>query len=223
MPKHFSPQDHYYHQAKKDGYRARSAYKLLEILKKFPKFLRRGSNVLDIGSAPGSFLQVLGEKNNGGKVIGVDLQKIEKFPKNYPAELHLIQGDIFEETTAEAIFERVGNRKLDVITSDLAPKTSGIKDVDQWKSIELNQRVLEICEKFLKPNGNLVAKIFRGADFDEFWVEEFRGQFKEAKTFKPKSCRDRSVEFFMIGLGYKGGILNTQGEKREAHDYDAED
>jgi 23S rRNA (uridine2552-2'-O)-methyltransferase len=208
MPKHFSPQDHYFHQAKKDGYRARSAYKLLEILKKFPKCMRRGSNVLDLGSAPGSFLQVLGEKNEGGKVCGVDLQEIKKFPRNYGAELKLIQGDIFEEETAEKIFEFFGNRKVDVITSDLAPKTSGVKSVDQWKSIELNQRVLEICEKFLKPNGNLVAKIFRGEDFDEFWVEEFRDQFKESKTFKPASCRDRSFEFFMVGFGYKGNANN---------------
>lgn len=203
MPKHFSPQDSYYHRAKREGYRARSAYKLLEILKKFPKFLRRGTNVLDLGSAPGSFLQVLGEKNVGGKVCGVDLQKIEKFPKNYPAELGLIQGDIFEDETAEKIFDFFGSRKIDVITSDLAPKTSGIKDVDQWNSIELNQRVLEICEKFLKPNGNLVAKIFRGQDFDEFWVEEFRDKFRDTKTFKPESCRDRSFEFFMVGIGYK--------------------
>lgn len=215
MPKHFTVQDSYYHKAKKEGYRARSVYKLEEILKKFPKFLRRGMNVLDLGSAPGSFLQILGEKNEGGKVCGVDLQPIEKFPKNYPAELCLIQGDIFEDDTAKKIFDFFGTRKVDVITSDLAPKTSGVKEVDQWNSIELNQRVLEICKKFLKPNGNLVAKIFRGQDFDEFWVEEFRDTFRDAKTFKPDSCRDRSFEFFMIGIGYKGKNSLEKNNKKE--------
>ncbi len=204
MPKAFSPQDHYFHQAKKLGYRARSAFKLIETLEKFPKLLPKKANVLDLGAAPGSFLQVLGEKNAGGKVCGVDLQKIEKFPKNYPCELELIQGDVFEESTAKEIIAFFGEKKADLITSDLAPKTSGIKGVDQWKSIELNQRVLEVCEMLLKPKGNLITKIFKGEDFEEFWTHEFRNRFETVKTFKPNSCRDRSVEFFLVGIEWKG-------------------
>lgn len=204
MPKAFSPQDHYFHLAKKHGYRARSAFKLIEVLEKFPKLLSSRANVLDLGAAPGSFLQVLGEKNAGGKVCGVDLQEIEKFPKSYPCELRLIQGDVFEESTAQKILDFFGDKKADLITSDLAPKTSGIKGVDQWKSIELNERVLEVCEMLLKKNGNLIAKIFKGEDFEEFWVQSFKNRFELAKTFKPDSCRDRSVEIFLVGIGWKG-------------------
>lgn len=204
MPKAYNPNDIYFRQAKARGLRARSAFKLEETLQKFPKLLCKKANVLDLGSCPGSFLQILGEKNNGGKICGVDLQPIDPFPRNFPADLHLIQGDVFEESTARQIIEFFGDKKADLITSDMAPKTSGVKSVDQWKSIELNQRVLEICDILLKPNGNLIAKIFKGEDFEEFWVEEFRDRFKIAKTFKPKSCRDRSVEMFLIGLGFLG-------------------
>lgn len=209
MSKPFSPQDHYFHLAKKMGYRARSAFKLIETLEKYPKLLPKKANVLDLGAAPGSFLQVLGEKNAGGNVCGVDLQIIEKFPKNYSCELKLIQGDVFEESTAKKILEFFGDKKADLITSDLAPRTSGIKGVDQWKSIELNERVIEVCDMLLKKNGNLIAKIFKGEDFEEFWVTHFRDRFEIAKTFKPNSCRDRSVEFFLVGIGWKGSKLST--------------
>lgn len=205
MPKAYNPNDTYFRQAQKMGYRARSAFKLKEILKKFPALLtKRKANILDAGACPGSFLQVLGEESRGGKICGVDLQKIKPLPKNYPAELCLIQGDMFEEETEKAILNFFGDKKADLITSDMAPKTSGIKSVDQWKSIELNQRVLEICESLLKYNGNLITKIFKGEDFEEFWVEEFRDRFEKTKTFKPKACRDRSVEIFLIGIGWKG-------------------
>lgn len=209
MPKAFSPQDHYFHQAKKMGYRARSAFKLIETLERYPKLLPKKANILDLGAAPGSFLQVLGEKNEGGRVCGVDLQAIEKFPKNYSCELRLIQGDIFETETADQIVEFFKDKKADLITSDLAPRTSGVKDVDQWKSIELNMRVLEVCDMLLKTNGNLVAKIFKGEDFEEFWTDEFRDCFTLAKTFKPHSCRDRSFEMFLIGIGWKGKRKKT--------------
>lgn len=215
MPKHFSPQDAYFHKAKEKGYRARSAFKLEEILQKFPRLLKKNSysKVIDFGACPGSFLQILGNHMESGKIAGVDLQPIKKFPKNFSSELKLIQGDIFEEETADKIFDFFKGQKAHLITSDVAPKTSGIKSVDQWKSIELNQRVMELCEKFLQPHGHLVAKIFKGEDFEEFWVEDFRKMFKTAKTFKPRSCRDRSVEFFLIGMGYLGGNKNPENSE----------
>ena len=214
MPKAYNPNDSYFRLAQQRGYRARSAFKLEEVLNRFKRILPPKAKVLDLGCAPGSFLQILGEKVKKGKICGVDLQKMKPLPKNYPSELKLIQGDVFKEDTEEKILEFFKDQKADLITSDMAPKTSGIKSVDQWKSIELNQRVLEICDKLLKKDGNLVAKIFRGEDFDEFWVEEFRDRFKEAKTFKPKSCRDRSVELFLVGIGWQGAL------KEEGQDID---
>ena len=204
MPKAYNPHDTYFRQAKKRGLRARSAFKLEEILDRFPMLMRKKANVVDLGACPGSFLQILAERNPGGKICGVDLQDIKKFPRNFPAELKLIKGDIFEESTAEKIFEFFNGKKADFITSDMAPRTSGITSVDQFRSIELNERVLEICDKQLKYNGNLVTKIFKGEDFEEFWIHSFRGCFEKAKTFKPKACRDRSFEMFLIGIGWKG-------------------
>ncbi len=210
MPKAYNPNDTYFRKAKERGLRARSAFKLEEIIQKFPKLIRKKSNIVDLGACPGSFLQILAESNPGGKICGVDLQDIKKFPRNFPAELKLIKGDIFEESTAEQIFEFFDGKKADFITSDMAPSTSGIKSVDQFRSIELNQRVLEICDKQLKYNGNLVTKIFKGEDFEEFWIDEFRECFETAKTFKPKACRDRSFEMFLIGIGWKGERLEKE-------------
>lgn len=202
MPKAYSPQDKYFHLAKKRGFRARSAFKLEEILQRFPKILKNQANVIDLGAAPGSFLQVLGEQTKGGKICGVDLQKIEPFPRDYPSKLLLLEHDVFSEDLIPLIEEFFKGKKADLITSDLAPRTSGVSDIDQWKSIELNQRVLEVCDRFLYPGGNLIAKIFQGEDFQEFWIEEFKPKFKHTKVFKPSACRDRSFEVFMIGEGF---------------------
>ncbi|MBI5415142.1 RlmE family RNA methyltransferase [Candidatus Peregrinibacteria bacterium] len=202
MPKAYSPQDHYFHLAKKRGFRARSAFKLEEILEKFPHLLPKKAKVIDLGSAPGSFLQVLLEKmRKHGKILGIDLQKIERFPGEI-AEIHLLQRDIFSDIVAAEI-QKVFPEKVDLITSDLAPNTMGVRDVDQWKSVELNQRVLELCKRFLKPGGNLITKIFVGEDFQEFWKGEFQRKFKKSRTFKPKACRDRSFETFLIGEGFQ--------------------
>jgi 23S rRNA (uridine2552-2'-O)-methyltransferase len=108
------------------------------------------------------------------------------------------------------IFEQKGSscklepERADLITSDLAPKTSGIRDIDQWKSIELNQRVLELCEIFLQIGGSLVAKIFVGEDFQEFFKEEFSPRFQKVQQIKPKASRDRSFESFLVGQCWKG-------------------
>ncbi len=210
MPKAYNPNDIYFRKAKERGLRARSAFKLEEIIQRHPTLIRKKSNIVDLGACPGSFLQILAENNPGGKICGVDLQEIKKFPRNFPAQLKLIQGDIFEEDTAQQILKFFDGKKADFITSDMAPRTSGIKSVDQYRSIELNQRVLEICDKQLKYNGNLVSKIFKGEDFEEFWINEFRECFEKTKTFKPKACRDRSFEMFLIGIGWKGERKKTE-------------
>lgn len=204
MPKPYSPQDHYFHLAKKRGFRARSAFKLEEILTKFPNLFPQNATVLDLGAAPGSFLQVLEQLlQKQGNLMGVDLQKIDPLaPKT-----QLVQGDVFGEEVEDLIQQWLhsedGKSQIDLITADLAPKTSGMRDVDQWKSVELNQQVLALAARFLRSGGNLITKIFVGEDFQEFWMEEFKPLFQKSRTYKPKACRDRSFETYLIGQGFK--------------------
>jgi len=193
MPKRFNPQDAFFRKAQKEGLRARSAFKLEAILQKFPRFLPKNAAVLDLGCCPGSFLQVL-KKNNPKLLVGIDLQKTEPI-----AGTEIIQGDIFSDEMAK-ILGSFG--KFDVITSDMAPNTTGIPDTDQFHSVELCERVLELCEDILAPSGNLLLKIFMGADFDPFWAK-FKKSFRHAKVYKPEASRDRSRETFLVGEGYK--------------------
>ncbi len=192
MPKRFTPQDKFFHKAKQSGLRARSAFKLEDILRRFPKFVGKNQRILDLGSAPGSFLQVF-KNHHPHKLVGIDLQAIEPIDG-----VEFFQADIFSERAKKFLHER---KPFDVITSDMAPKTTGVPDTDQYHSVELCERVLELSGEILRPNGNLLLKIFTGADFDEFW-KTFKSRFKKAKVFKPESCRDRSRETFLVGEGF---------------------
>ncbi|QQS59237.1 RlmE family RNA methyltransferase [Candidatus Peregrinibacteria bacterium] len=192
MPKRFNPQDGFFRKAKQDGLRARSAYKLEEILKKFPDFLPKNKVILDLGCAPGSFLQIL-SRAQPKKLIGVDLQHTDPI-----SGVTLLQGDIFSEEVEKILLQE---SPFHVITSDMAPKTSGISDADQFHSVKLCERVLSLSEKILPPNGNLLLKIFVGEDFDAFW-KIFRARFRKAKVFKPDASRDRSRETFLIGIAF---------------------
>lgn len=189
MSKPYKIQDEYFNKAKREGYRARSAYKLIEINDKY-KIFKLGQSVLDLGSAPGSWLQVI-EKKVGikGKIVGIDLQEIKPLGDN----VAIYQADVFSDIIEDLLIDE----KFEIITSDLAPKTSGVKDIDQWKSIELNQQVVELAKKHLTPKGTVILKIFIGADFQNF-IKELKTIFHEVHSFKPKACRDRSFETYLI-------------------------
>lgn len=198
MPKPYIPKDSFFYKAKEEGYNARSAFKLEEVQEK-EKILKSGDTILDLGASPGSFLQfaskVIGER---GKALGLDLQEIElNYLKNVDTEVC----DIFDDTKVTILSENFlsaqRKQKFDVIISDLAPKTSGRKDVDQWKSIELNTQVLEIATKYLKINGHCLMKVFQGEDFDEF-LRETKRKFENVKIMKPKAVRDRSKEVYLV-------------------------
>jgi 23S rRNA (uridine2552-2'-O)-methyltransferase len=148
MTRPFVIQDPYFDKAKKLGYRARSAFKLLEIQEKY-NILRKDMNVLDVAAAPGSFLQVIAKIiGQNGKAVGIDIQKID--PNFGFGNIHLLQESVFEFEKIRVYLDGLGIGKFDAITSDIAPATTGMTGVDQYRSIELNLAILEVADVFLK-------------------------------------------------------------------------
>jgi len=192
-------QDFYFKKAKEQGYPARSIYKLQEIDRKF-RVLKHGDFVLDLGCAPGSWLEYISRKiGMRGKVIGIDMEDI-KIPlkKNMRFMKREIKGTqgINEINGMEGI-----NGKFDAVVSDMAPKTTGVKFADVAMSLELTEIAFEIAKKFLKPGGNFVCKIFEGEGVDQF-LKEISKSFKSAKRFRPQATRKESREIYFIGKEY---------------------
>lgn len=194
----FKVQDYYFKKAKKENYLARSIYKLEEIDKKF-KVLKKNNLVLDLGYYPGSWTQytskVVGPQ---GLVIAVDIQEKNKALSNI-ANVTLMQKDVFE---IKDIADLNLNSKLDVLLSDMAPNTTGIKSVDQARSLDLVVKIFEMMPLFLKNGGNTVIKIFEGPDSHTF-LKSQKKFFQKMEYLRPKSTRSVSKEFFVIGLGFK--------------------
>ena len=188
--------DHYFHKAKRDGYVARSAYKLGEIDKK-NRLLRQGDLVLDLGCSPGSWLQYAADKvGKKGQVLGVDLKAVTiSVPKN----VKVMQADIFEMTVRDL---EINRGMFDVILSDMAPNTTGIRDTDAQRSFALNLQVLELSVNLLRPHGTLLVKAFQGLPLEKL-RREFSNSFSQVKLCKPKSSRSESVEIFVLGLNKK--------------------
>jgi len=188
-------QDHYFHKAKREGFAARSVYKLEEIDKKGQVF-RRGQHVLDLGCSPGSWMQYLATTvGPNGRVSGVDLKSVRV---NLPGHAKAVVGDAFALSDDEI---RAMGAPFDVVTSDMAPATSGDRFTDHVRSIELCRRALEVATRTLKPGGAFVCKVFEGEDAQGFF-EDVRRLFKETRRVKPKSTRTESVELFVVGTGY---------------------
>ncbi len=192
----YQPQDHYFQKAKQEGYRARSVYKLEAIQDRF-HLLRPGQHVLDLGAAPGSFLQyiskIVGEK---GQVIGVDLKPIKPFPEK---NIQSFVADILEEMSLEEELTKRGVRKLDVIVSDLAPSTSGIRFLDGGRSKALNERVIGIAEHYLKRGGHLVLKLLPGLNESDL-TALMKPLFTQVRHLRPPAVRKSSGEWYLVGL-----------------------
>ena len=182
--------DIYVRQSKVDGYRARSAYKLIEIDEKF-KIFKGGLSVIDIGAAPGSWSQYAVKASKSGKLISIDLKKMESIGNSVQ-----IQGDFTEEKTQEEIKKNI-NGKVDVVMSDMAVDTTGIKNIDSIQTGELCKEAMFFAKDLMKENGYFISKIFMGGTFNEI-VAEGKKYFKEVKVFKPKSSRKDSKESFII-------------------------
>ena len=193
--------DHYTRRAKKEAFPARSVYKLQEIQKRF-RVIRKGGRVLDLGCAPGSWTRYAAELTGpGGKVIGIDLKKVGIA---LPAHVHLLQGDILAPDAAIAEVLAPG---FDAVISDMAPATTGHRDVDAARSLNQCEAALTIARAHLKPGGHFVCKIFQGPDAQGF-IDRVRDAFDNQRIYKPQSSRKASREVFIIGKGKKAGGLN---------------
>jgi len=182
--------DIYVRQSKVDGYRARSAYKLIEIDEKF-KIFKGGLSVIDIGAAPGSWSQYAFRAAKSGRLISIDLKKMEPIGNSVQ-----IKGDFTEKKIQEEIKKNLSD-KVDVVMSDMAVDTTGIKNVDSIQTGELCKEAMFFAKDLMKDNGYFVSKIFMGGTFNEI-VAEGKKYFKEVKVFKPKSSRKDSKESFII-------------------------
>ena len=182
--------DTYVRKSKIDGYRARSAYKLIEIDEKF-KIFKGGISVIDIGAAPGSWSQYVSKVVKSGKLISIDLKKIEPIDNSVQ-----IKGDFTDSQIQEEIKKYI-IAKVDVVMSDMAVNTTGIKNIDSIQTGELCKEAMFFAKDILNDNGYFISKIFMGSTFNEI-VAEGKKFFKEVKVFKPKSSRKDSKESFIV-------------------------
>ncbi|WJI09930.1 RlmE family RNA methyltransferase [Methanobacterium sp. CWC-01] len=192
-------EDPYYQKAKKEEYRSRASYKLLQLNKKF-KIIRKGDRILDLGAAPGGWSQVALEAvGEEGRVVAVDLQRIRPFTEE---NFKSIKGDFTTREVKEEIISALEGQAA-VILSDASPKLSGIKDVDQMRSMDLFQAVMEMCDSTLRYNGSLIMKLFQGPQFPEM-LKTVKKKFRMVKTTKPPSSRKKSVEMYLVARGFRG-------------------
>ncbi len=198
----YNPYDYYFKKAKKEWYKARSAFKLEEIQNKFHLIDKNTKTVVDIGCAPGSWMQYtisLLQKMHvkDYQVFGFDLKKVEiQLPW-----MHTYVQDITEQDKVNAIFDENGIEQVDFIQSDMAPNTIWDKETDAIRSIGLLEETLRVYDKYLKPNGKFCTKIFMGPWFDEY-VANLKKKYgwKNIKVFKPESCRKESKETYVIKI-----------------------
>ena len=182
--------DKYVRQSKLEGYRSRAVYKLKELDEKF-KIIKNNLNILDVGSAPGSWTQYLSEKSKGSKIMSIDLKEVEKIKDVY----HVV-GDFLDNKNQKIITDYFP-KKIDLVGSDMAVNTTGNKNLDSIQTGELSLTAMDFAVSMLRPKGIFLSKIFMGSTFNEI-VENAKKNFKESKIFKPPSSRKDSKESFII-------------------------
>lgn len=198
--------DFYSQKAKKEGYMARSVYKLEEIQNK-TRLIKSGDRVLDVGASPGSWTQYCLRLLKGkGAVIAADLKPLGDFRAK--GELHFIQGDVFSDEVRGSLSE-LG--PFDVIVSDAAPSTSGNRLMDTRRSYDLVEQILNFALIWLKPGGNFTVKVFQGGDESEIF-DRMKSEFRQVKKLKPKAVRKESFEYYLIGLGRNDQSVVTATE-----------
>jgi 23S rRNA (uridine2552-2'-O)-methyltransferase len=198
MGKPYRPKDHYFRRAKQLGFRARSAFKIEEIATRF-RLLRAGARVLDLGAAPGGFLQIIAEAvGPGGMALGIDVVPVKPIakPQIKTAVLDVLADDFLARVRS------LYHGEFDAVISDLAPKTTGIKTTDEARSIALASRALEVALAQGRAGSSFVAKLFMGRDFEEF-RNRVRLGYQDVKIVRPEATRGGSSEVYLVGIGKK--------------------
>lgn len=194
----FKVKDHYFNKAKAENFLARSVYKLEEIDEKY-KILKPGIQVVDFGYHPGSWIQYVSRViGDNGIVVGIDIRELNKQLAGIK-NVRVYQKDIFDVHDLDQLGVE---GQFDVVLSDMAPNTTGIKSLDQDRSLNLVESVFGLLPRFLKPGGNFVIKVF-DSQFAQNYLKEQKGLFNEFHFLKPKSTRSVSKEFFVIGKNFK--------------------
>ena len=189
--------EHFYKEAKRDGYRSRSAFKLKQIQKKF-KILKEGNIVIDLGAAPGGWSQVakeiVGEK---GSVIGIDLSPITPIKG-----ITFLEGDISKESSLQELIKLIGEKKADAVLSDMSPNISGNYSVDHARSVFLCEQALITASTFLNSGGNFLCKVFEGEELKDL-IEQISNIFEYVKKYSPPATRKSSSEIYIIAKSFK--------------------
>ncbi len=203
--------DQFRRRAKEEGYRSRAAYKLLQINDKY-KIIRAGDKVVDIGCAPGGWLQIssklVGER---GLVVGVDIDSVKSLGRKNGK---LIRDDITFDGFSERLRDSMGKGKADCVLADLSPKLSGIWDMDHFKQIELCHRVVDLLPDILTPDGSNIMKAFHGAELSAL-VKRLKGSFSRVEISKPEASRSGSSEVYLVSMGFSGQVPSRQSESLE--------
>jgi len=189
-------EDEYVKRARREGYRSRASYKLIEMDDKYG-LIKPGMCVIDLGAAPGGWSQVAASRvGPGGRVIAMDVLAMEPLPG-----VDFIQGDLTGDEVLERVLEKVGKPGIDLVISDMAPNLSGIRDIDQPRAALLVELTVELADRVLREGGNLVAKCFEGEGINEIRAS-FRQRFGKVVNAKPRASRGKSREIYLIGRGH---------------------
>jgi len=196
----YKHKDHYWRKAKKEGYRSRAAYKLMEIQKR-NRIFRKGERVLDLGCAPGGWLQVIAsDVGPAGRVIGVDLLRVNPLPFRW---VELLRGDLTDPSFRDRVREALPE-KVRVVTSDMSPDITGIRFQDHIRSCNLVRNAFDFSREVLAPGGIFLAKLFQGEDAQEV-KKEVGEVFEKTKWVVPESSRKKSAETYLLGTGFRPG------------------
>lgn len=196
--------DYFYKKAKDEGYRSRAAFKLKQINEKF-NIIKKGDTVVDLGAAPGGWLQIAKEIS-GGKIVGVDILPIEKIEG-----VETIRGDIRLDATVEKIMDKTSKEGTDAVICDAAPNLTGNWSYDHARSIDLATSALECAKKILKPGGGFAVKVFQGDLFPDF-LDKVRQAFVKVKAYSPAASRKQSAEIYVIGRELLSGAVRINEE-----------
>ena len=195
LQEHFS--DSFVQQAKKDGYRSRAAYKLMEVQNK-DKLIKPGMRVVDLGAAPGGWSQLAAQwVGSRGHVYALDV-----LPMDSLADVTFVQGDFTEEAVLQQLLNHLGESQIDLVISDMAPNLSGMRAIDQPKVMYLAELALDLARQVMKPNGDMLIKVFQGVGFDSL-LQQLRQAFTQVRSRKPEASRGRSRDIYLLARGFK--------------------